>query len=247
MTGDLTEFIKLLIHSACDHITFSELGCCLRMHCPSKVIQKPGTVTHVSDKRVQSLDLSTAEIDDRLSLAESATELHHFPRHDLAGGRTRNDSFKVAYITYHCLQTYQIILIINEMLDHSISIFKLGKVHHRHRQPCPQHTRAHRRRAFVHHLHKRCSLLSGRRSEYLQIAECETVHPYECTFINARYRTNVCKLLMLRLLEIYEQSAGRSDTKRETVDGETLEGIDLELPLELFYRTVIDERPFLEG
>ena len=52
---------------------------------------------------------------------------------------------------------------------------------------------------------------------------------------------------MLRLLQIYQQSTGRSDSKRETVDGETFERIHSELPLELLHRAVIYECPFFQS
>ena len=52
---------------------------------------------------------------------------------------------------------------------------------------------------------------------------------------------------MLRLLQIYQQSTGRSDSKRETVDGETFERIHSELPLELLHGAVIYECPFFQS
>ncbi len=52
---------------------------------------------------------------------------------------------------------------------------------------------------------------------------------------------------MLGLLEVYQKGAGGGYSEGEAVDGETLEGVDLELPLQLFDRAFIDERPFFEG
>ena len=51
---------------------------------------------------------------------------------------------------------------------------------------------------------------------------------------------------MLSLLKVYEQRTGRSDAEREIVDCETLQGVHLELSLDLLYSVVIHKRPFLE-
>ena len=52
---------------------------------------------------------------------------------------------------------------------------------------------------------------------------------------------------MLGLFQIYEQGSGRCDSKRETVYGESLQGVHLELFLELGYRIVIYESPLFQS
>ena len=52
---------------------------------------------------------------------------------------------------------------------------------------------------------------------------------------------------MLGLFQIYEQSSCRCDSKRETVYGESLQGVHLQLFLELGYRIVIYESPLFQS
>ena len=52
---------------------------------------------------------------------------------------------------------------------------------------------------------------------------------------------------MLGLFQIYKQSSCRCDSKREIIHGKAFEGINPELPLELFHGTFIDKGPFFEG
>ena len=133
VTGDLSQFVQLLIDSGSDDIALSELGCRLGMHCLSEIFQKLGTVTHSSDHIVEGLHSpSCAKLHYRLSLAQTTAKLHHLTRHDLACSGTGNDSFQVTDVAYHCLDTCQIILIIHEMLNHGISVFQLLQIHHRH-------------------------------------------------------------------------------------------------------------------
>ena len=209
MACNLAEFIKLLVHSGCDHVALAELCGCLRMHGLSEIFEKFCTVSHLSDEFLQSLHaLALTQLHDRSGLTQAPPELHHLARHDLAGCSTGYDSFKVSYVTDHGLETLQIILIINEMLNHRISIFQLLKVHHRHCQPCSQEAGSHRRGALVHDLDKRGSLLSCRGSEYFQITKGETVHPYERALVYAGYRADILQVGVLGLLQIDEQGSG---------------------------------------
>ena len=120
------------------------------------------------------------------------------------------------------------------MLDYGISVLQLPQIHHWHREPCAEKTGAHWRRTFIHHLDKRCPLLSCSRSKYLEIAESETVHPDEVAFIDSGNRTDIRQFLVLGLLQIDKEGTGRSNSERETVDCKTLEGIHPELPFEPF-------------
>ena len=121
------------------------------------------------------------------------------------------------------------------------------KVHHRHRQPCPEHTRSHRRRALVHHLNEGCTLLACRRSEDLEVTECETVHPHERILVDTGNRADVAEFLMLGLLQIDQKGAGRSHCQRECIHCKSLQRIHLKLPLELLYRIVVYKGPFIES
>ena len=248
MACNLAKLIKLFVHSGCYHVSLAELGGCLRMHGLSEIFEKFCTVSHLSDEFLQSLHaLALTQLHDRSGLAETSFELHHLARHDLAGCCTGYDSFKVTYITDHGLETLQVILAVDEVLDHRISVFQFLKVHHRHCQPCSQEAGSHRRGALVHDLDKRGSLLSRRGSEYFQITEGETVHPYERALVYAGYRADVLQVGVLGLLQIDEQGTGRSHSERESVNGKTLQGIHPELPLEPLDRTFIDEGPLFEG
>ena len=146
VTGDLAKLVQFLIDSACDDVSLTQLRCCLRMHGPSKILKKFRAVAHFRDQLVQRLDaLARAQLHDRGSLAQTSTQLHHLPRSDLSGRRTRDYTLKVADVADHCLQAHKVIAVIDEMLHDSITAFKLMNVHHRHRQPCAEHTRTHRR------------------------------------------------------------------------------------------------------
>ena len=145
MTGDLSELVQLLVHAACDHVPLAQLSCGLRMHGLAQVLKELGAVTHLGDELVQRLHaLSCAKLHDRSGLTQTSAQLHDLTRGNLARSGTRNDALKVADVAYHGLQTHQVVAVIYEMLDYSISAFKLMKVHHRHSQPCPEHTCSHR-------------------------------------------------------------------------------------------------------
>ena len=224
MTGNPPQLIELFVHSTCDDISLAKLGSGLRMHSLSEIVKKLSAVTHIGHHIVKRLhSLSAAKLHYRISLAQTAAKLHNLTRHYLSGCRSGNDPLKVAYLTYHCLKTQQIILIINKMLNHRISVFQFLQIHNRHRQPGAEHTGSHRRRTLVHHFYQRCPFLSCRRSEYLQIAECESVHPHKSPLVYTRYRTYICQLLVLSLFQIYQQGTCRCDSKRKIIYSESFQ------------------------
>ena len=180
VTGDLAELVQLLVHAACNDVALAQLGCGLGVHRLSEVVQQLGAVAHLREHLVKRLHSpSAAQPDDRRRLAQTTAQLHHLARHDLACRRPRYDALQVADVSDHGLQTHQVFPVVHKMLHHIISRFQFLQVHHRHRQPCAQHSRAHRRRAFVHHLDQRGAFLAGCRCKDLQVAECEAIHPYE--------------------------------------------------------------------
>ena len=180
VTGDLAEFVQFLVHAACYDVALAQLGCGLGMHCLSEVVQQLGAVAHLREHLVKRLHSpSAAQPDDRRRLAQASAQLHHLARHDLACRRPRYDALQVADVPYHGLQTHQVFPVVHKMLHHIIAILQFLQIHHRHRQPCAQHSRAHRRRAFVHHLDQRGAFLAGCRCKDFQVAEREAVHPYE--------------------------------------------------------------------
>ena len=155
------------------------------MHCLSKIVKQFSTVAHSVHHGVKSIHaLACAKLPYRPGLRKSPFQLHDFTRHYLSCGRTGNYPLQVSYVTDHFLQTGQVILIVNKMLHDGISVLKLTKIHDRHSKPCPQHARAHRRRAFVHHIDKCHPVFSGRGCKNLQVAESEAVHPDECSLVN---------------------------------------------------------------
>ena len=248
MTRDLSELVKFLVDAACNHISLAQGSRCLRMHCPAQIIQKFRTSGHIVEQIVQSLDtLAPAQSDDRVGLAQSPAKLHDFARHDLTGCCAGNYTFKVSDIADHPLQVIQSTLIINKILNNIIPCFKLLDIHHRHRKPCTEHTRAHRRRALVHDLDQRSSLSSCCRCKYFKITESKAVHPYEGPFIDARNRADIAQISVLCMLQIDKERTCRCHSEREIIDGKSLERIHLELPLEPFHRAVVHECPILES
>ena len=236
MARYLAEFIQFLIHTACNDIALSKLRRRLWMHGLSKIVQQFGAVSHPVDEHIHSLDPSSlAELHYRADLTKSPAQLHYLARHDLACSSTRNDSFKVSDIAYHCLKAHQVVTVFCEILYDRISFFQFLQIHHRHCKPGSEHSSAHRRGASVHYIDQRCSFLSCCGSEDFKVSEGESVHPYERTLVDAGYRTDIGQFLMLSLLQIYEQCSGRSDTEREVIDCKSLEGINPELSLEFFH------------
>ena len=178
VAGYLPELVEFLVDTRRDDVALSELGCGFRMHCPAEVVQKFCAVAHLRDQFVKRLNaLASAQTHYRSGLAEAATQLHHLTRHNLSSRCTGNYTLKVSNIAYHSLQTHQVISIVDEMLDYRVPVLKFLQIHHRHRQPGPEHSRSHRRRTLVHHLDEGCTLLSCCGSKDLQIAECKPVHP----------------------------------------------------------------------
>ena len=161
VAGNLSELVKLFIHTFGNHVSLSKLGSSIRMHCLSEIFKKSGTVAHASDKFIQRPDsFPPAKLHYRIRLAQTSFELHHLTRHDLAGSSTRDYSFQISDIPDHGLEPCQIIPVFSKILNYGIPVLQLLQVHHRHCKPCPEHSGSHRRRASVHHLNQRCTLLA---------------------------------------------------------------------------------------
>ena len=145
MARYLAKLIQFLIHTACNDIALSKLRRSLGMHGPSQIIQQLGAVSHPVDEHIHRLySSSLAEFHDRADLAKSPAQLHYLARHDLACSSTRNDSFKVSDIAYHCLKAHQVVTVFCEILYDRISFFQFLQIHHRHCKPCPEHSGSHR-------------------------------------------------------------------------------------------------------
>ena len=84
VTSDLPKVVKFIVDSACDDIALSYSCSRLRMHGLSEVFKKLRAVAHPAKKRVQSLHLTTAKLDDRSGLTQASAKLHDLARHDLA-------------------------------------------------------------------------------------------------------------------------------------------------------------------
>ena len=145
MAGNPAEFVKLFVDAVRDDVTLSHRCSSFRMHRPAEIVEKAGAVAHLAEKAVEGFhSLPFAQIHYRVGLAQSPAQLHDFAWHDLACCGAGNDSFKVTYVAYHGLKPEQIVLIVNEMLNHRISVFKLIEVHHRHCKPASEHAGSHR-------------------------------------------------------------------------------------------------------
>ena len=186
MVGNLSEFVKFFVHAGCNDVALSE-GCSgFGMHRAAKIVQKLRTITHSASHILQGSHIhSVAKLCDRLCLAETSAKLHDLTRSNLSCCCSGDDSFKVTDVTYHCLETSEFILGICKTLHDLVSCFEFLKIKNRHGKPVAEHSCTHRRRTSVHHLHEGCSFLSCSRSEYLEIAEGESVHPHKIPLVNS--------------------------------------------------------------
>ena len=188
-----------------------------------------------------------AQLPDRGHPAQRAPELADFPRQNLAVGGARNDALQVADLAQVGLELGEQLFVVVQELHHVVARLQLLEVHHRHRQPLAEQAGAHRGAAAVDDIDQADPLPARVALEDLQVAEGELVHPHELLLVDAADRADVAQARMLRLLQVDQQRAGRADRERESLDGEALQALHLELLAEPLHGGVLHEGPFVEA
>ena len=226
MTGKIAKGIQFFADSRCDDIPLAYRCRRIRAHRAAEGIQQVRASVEGPCHPFQRCHImAPADSADGVSLFKAALELHDFAGRNFPCRSPGYDSLKVPDVTDEFLQLLQVFAVSDEMLHHIIAGIELVKVHHRHCQPCAQKPCPHRRGTFVNDRHKGYPFTSCRRREYLQIAECELVHPHEFPFVNPGYGTDVPESRVLSLLQIDEERSGRSHAEREALYAESLQRV----------------------
>ena len=246
--GQAAELVQLFVHPLRDDRALADLGGRLRIQGVHDFLQDLLAAHESLHEPVHGVAaLAHAVILERLHLCEAAAQLQDLPREGLAVGDPPEDAVQVAELPEFFLHGGEGIRPVHEELHDVVPQVQFLPVQDGHRQPAPEHPRAHRRGTAVHRLHQghafpaRCGL------EHFQVAEGEGIHPDHLGFVDAAEGGDVAEARMLRLLQIDHQGPGGADSERHRVHGESLQGVHAELPLELFHRGVIHEGPFVQA
>ena len=240
------QFVQLGVHPFGDYRPLANLDGRFRVHDPHDFLQQPVAVAEAFQQFGEGLG-SLQPFLDGPGDGQAAGKLHHLARESLSVGDAAQDALHVPDFSQIQLRLLQDFGLFGKVLYDIVPGIQFLEVQDGHGQPAAEHAGAHGAGTLVQRLHQRDAALSGCALEHLQVAQGETVHPYELGLVDAADAADVPEPGVLRLFQIHQQGPGAADSQGIRVDGKALEAVHLKLAPEALHGGIVHERPFVDG